>query len=230
MDILKSYYIIIYAYAIFLGFIYSLSYWSVFNVDILMYINVLDLIKFSLKPLFYAIIPLIAALFVVEFIFFNEKDDESPSVNDNLLKILRPYITGLALIIFLFLLYFYIQGYILKAFYMGLCISIPLYLYIKNIDKAKLIIKNESIRSILVYVLLMLPWFAYDIGAAYGKDRLSCKQCHAAINYDGSNMYGEYIGHINSYFFIRKIEEDSIYIIYNPEITKINKDTYIFYM
>jgi hypothetical protein len=231
MDLNKTHFLI-YLYAVLIGFIYSYSFWSAFNVNIIMYIDIFDLLKFSLKPLLLVTIPLITSVIAIDFLFFHKFKETELDINGeqqqndlNNAKKMLPYLTFSIAMICAIAFLMYSNNYIDRLIYFGLCISLPVCLLLKNNIYFKFI-HSKFLRIFLIYFILIVPWLAYDRGKIYAAEKLSCQNCYGAISYKGQEINGLYIGHINKYFFVKKPSSNDIYVIDGPDLVGINKNTH----
>lgn len=222
IDINKSY-LLLYSYSLLLGFIYSYSFWSAFNISIIMYIDILDILKFSLMPLLLVAIPLIPCIMLLEFLFFHGKHDiVKHKKKHESYKNITLYLSLTCILACIILIFMYSLEYINKTTYIGLFFSVPLYFLLKNYEHVKFI-RSQRLRSIFIYFILIMPWLAYDAGKIYAKIKFESQNCHGFIDYNGQKIHGLYIGHINRYFFVKKFDSSYVYVIDTPGLAGIDK-------
>jgi hypothetical protein len=151
-------------YFIAVGVLYLWGYWPTFEVNILEYAGLTDIIKTAAYP--------IASLFVFfalgavmgEFLAHGDALPPGGGVNTPTGRVLRriaPYVVVAYLAVTLLLFFF---GPTEKWRILPVLVALPLYLVARRYEVLADVIAHDKVRSTLIFLLAALPFFAYGHG------------------------------------------------------------------
>lgn len=208
-------------YFVTVGALYLWGYWATFNVNILEYLSLADIIKSTAYP--------IASAFVFSAIgaILGELTSDSNNLPSGggrdtlvgkLLHKIAPYIVFAYLCGTVALLIF---GPVGKWHILPFLLAFPAYAFAKKQGFLQTIIPHDSSRSIVIYLLAMLPTFAYGYG------RLNAEQIVSGIKYqyalspinnidsgkqDDPTQRLRFIGHSGDFLFFYEPTKSSLVI------------------
>ncbi|WP_143136333.1 hypothetical protein [Burkholderia ubonensis] len=151
-------------YFITVGVLYLWGYWSTFNVNILEYLSLADIVKSTAYPIASALIFFAIGAVLGEFLAGGNTLPPGGGRNTSVGRFLRkisPVLIVLYVLITLAVLQF---GPVEKWHVLPILFAIPVYLACKQLGIFQSVIPDDSPRSIVVFLMATIPTFAYGLG------------------------------------------------------------------
>ena len=151
------------AYAVSVGILYLWGYWSTFHVNILEYLSLAEVVKVAAYPLVSSFVFLAIGAAIGEFIYspaLPEGGGRDTLFGRFLLRA-SPYLRA---VYFFGTLALFLFGPVTKWYYLSFLFAIPVYSALKPSGFLNDMIPHDRTRSFVIYMLLVLPTYAYGIG------------------------------------------------------------------
>jgi hypothetical protein len=209
-------------YLILVGILTLWGYWSTFGINILEFISLFDIIKLTAYP--------IALIFLILSTFFTlgfYVGNVIPTPSEPLLKretrsfllriksvFIAGYILGISAI--------FLQGAVDNFFILSILIALPITLIVEKKKLFSQLFKQESLRAIFVFVLVVLPLFNLGYGAFTAKQIITGKLFFYLVpEIQDSKIktttellqYKRYIGQAGDFLFLLDPINDAVIIM-----------------
>jgi hypothetical protein len=151
-------------YFVVVGVLYLWGYWPTFEVNILEYAGLTDIIKTAAYPIASFFVFFALGAVTGEFLAIGDALPAGGGVNTPAGRILRtvaPYVVAAYII---GTLLFFFLGPVEKWRVLPLLVALPLYVTARRYDLLSGLVKHDNVRSTLVFLLAALPFFAYGHG------------------------------------------------------------------
>jgi|GEM_PF-3439729 len=208
----KPYIYLLFVYFTAIGILYLWGYWSTFDINILEYMSLSDIIRTSASSIILLLIPY---AFMAYIFLPHKKTDQIPSTKVEKNKIQLFFIKySFALYIAAFTALSIYQATISSAFYLlgpaFLLIAVSVHLNIKNhLNK---IIYNSDLGWLLIYSLFMLPLAAYAEGNSKAENIIKGKNYEYIISKSPEDKSNRLIGHAGNFIFFFNPSNQSVLI------------------
>ena len=198
-------------YFVSVGVLYSWGYWSTFNVNILEYVGLADIVKATAYPIATAGILTLVGAVLGEALSGEHRLPSGGGRDTRVGKFLRKigpalavlYITGtLALLIF---------GPVKKWLVLPVLFAVPFYAFAKQKGFLQRLIPHDAPRSIVIYMLCTLPLLSYGRGLMEANaivvgtrfDYVMSEVDGVPLAKVSPDVLGRlrYLGHANQHFF-----------------------------
>lgn len=163
-------------YYISVGTLYLWGYWSSFGINILEYLNASDIIKTTAYPIASTFVLFIVGALLAEITSGPTKPPPNGEANSKFGKWLRRHAKILAIFYGVLTIVLVLIGPNQKWYLVAVLVAAPITFFAKSHRLFSARIQNESVRTIVIYVMAALPIFAYGVGRtaadniAQGKD------------------------------------------------------------
>lgn len=151
-------------YFVTVGVLYLWGYWSPFNINILEYLDLADIIKSTAYPIATALL-----LTAIGAAIGDGLVDQDPTANGNGVEaqFWRKVRKHMSVVVFAYVagtvvLFAFAPAWKWQA--LPVLLALPLYAYAKHQNMLASVIPNESPRSIVLYVIAVLPFLAFGRG------------------------------------------------------------------
>jgi hypothetical protein len=197
-------------YLITVGILYLWGYWSSFNVNILEYLSLTDVIRWTAYPIATAFGFLAIGALLGEYLVGQGFFPVGAGRNSRTGKFLGRFSVLLAILYVVVLVALALSNAPNKWRLLSLLLATPIYLFAKNHGLLLGLIPNDSARSVVIFLLALLPTFAY------GQGRLEAEQIMDGRKFDyalspidqvsspadaNPNQKMRYLGHAGDFFF-----------------------------
>ena len=216
-------------YLITVGVLYLWGYWGRFDINILEYISFTDVVKLSLYPI--VSVFLVVVIGTIIGAFSSRNGDEFPlglGPETRAGRFLLRHKNGIVYIYVIATVSVWLFGSEVKWHLIPPLIGIPVYVLSLRYRFLSEIIPNSKIRSILVYLLAILPIYSYSQGNIDAlriingyryKYIVSGKIPGLEIPYsEEENNRIKYVGYMNTYLFLLMPDNKTLLIVQFEEI------------
>jgi len=209
-------------YFISIGILYIWGYWSKFNINILRYISFTDALKLAAYPIVSTFIFIAIGAVIGEIISFGANLKPGEGADTKVGKLLNKYKNPLIGAYFFIVFYFLYFGDDKKWEFLPVLIALPIYVVARKRNLLSDLIVNDSQRSLIVFILVLLPVWAFGYGrlqAAYLIDGskytyvvdAKLEVVASAINHHRGHIV-KYIGGVNEYMFFLMPDNKTVLI------------------
>ncbi len=200
---MKKYLAILAPYSLLVSALYLFGFWGVFDINILEYIALADLVKAALYPLIYSSIFLVVGLFLGGFFAGSlSKSILRPGGGVSFPEAAYVY-WGLRLIevfcvaLSLYLVFFEVGG--TRWVQVAAILTIPVCMWIGDARFAEEYINNRSLRVFVVLILTEVMLYSYGFGAF---DAEQLKKSDREFKINGNVSKHKYVGWAGGFLFL----------------------------
>lgn len=221
MNHYTKYFAILTPYMLIVSTLYLLGYWSVFHINILEFISLSDIIKLAIKQLAYSTAVLIFGIIAGE-LFLRPLFPLGEGANTPIGKFANRYWKLIMFFTYCYLFYQVFfnndpQKWRLIAIILGITCS----LFLSKTKIFSEIIKNESIRILIIIFIALLPFMSFAWGINDGHATKNNKP-KLTVQYSKYNKIEfRYIGFAGDYFFIYNKKNNEIVIVGTKDVEKL---------
>ncbi|MCK4911747.1 MAG: hypothetical protein KAR83_08885 [Thermodesulfovibrionales bacterium] len=216
-----TYFLTPYAFA--LSIIYLLSFWSSFNINILEFLSLSDIIISSLYPLLYG-----AVFFTIGAVIGEIATGPLPAgggADTEAAHYLRMYFKYVIIAMILGAFYLMLFTEFNNKFIIGgILLTWSIYFNVKQHGIIEDLIPNDRVRSVILFLLIFMPFFAFAKGKDDSKNILEgnvgyyvdVKVFDGKLNFNGQNKL-KYVGKKGNYIFLLSDDNNKLYVSRFPE-------------
>ena len=208
-------------YFITVGALFLWGYWTPFDINILEYIGLTDILKITAYPIAVTMIFTLAGAAIGE-LFTHGSNPKIGRPTAAVARFLKEHPKMLLMTYISLIFTAILIGHQLLA----LILALPVYALLKRINFLSEEIPHENTRSIIIFVLSIIPFFSYGTGNAIAKNIIDGKSFTYVLSdlphYKSRNTTQEkfrFIGHAGSHIFLYDPKNKSTII------TQLSKDT-----
>lgn len=208
---LKEYGFVASLYFIVVGFLYLWGYWSSFDVNILEYINLTDIVKVTIIPILTSFGAFFIGLIASQVFGGSNPLPPGGGRDTPTGKFLIKYESVILGIYLLIVCLLFLFGPIRKWYSLPVLIAIPLAIALQRQAFLRDLFPSNSAHMFTMYILCILPFYAYGHGLMNADDliqgrkykyiELSNEKLRADLNAPASKQF-KVIGFMNGYMFL----------------------------
>ncbi len=226
-------------YFISVGILYLWGYWASFEINILEFMTLSDIIKTTAYPIISSFIFWALGAILGELIpgaSFRKLLPEGGGRDTKIGRFLNRHTKALRTVVFLLIFLFLLFGPPSKWLLLTLLIGIPIYLFLKRAGFLKDLIPNEATRSVIIFLLATMPLTSYAFGKMKANEIIEgnkfkyvltdiLKDSKLSLNIE-NQKYLKFIGHTNNYIFLQTQDNKQILILTFDKIQILSLQTY----
>lgn len=207
------------AYFFSVAMLYLWGYWSPFNINVLEYVSLSDVIKTAAYPIASVFIFMAIGALMGEAMFPEGFMPKGGGANTKTGVLLRRFAPALATVYMVFIVMLFLFGPIEKWRVLPVLLAIPTSLALKEAEVLHTLIKSERARSVVLFLLAALPPFAYGHGALRANDIITGKTYSYVISEVQGYAYQSDAQRDVRLRYVGKAGEQ--YFLYSPEVRSV---------
>jgi len=207
------------AYFFSVAILYLWGYWSPFNINILEYVSLSDIVKTAAYPIASVFIFMAIGALLGEAMFPKGFMPQGGDTNTKTRALLRRIVPALVTVYMTFMVMLFLFGPIEKWRALPVLLAIPTSLALKKAEALHTLIKSERARSVVLFLLAALPPFAYGHGALRANDIITGKSYFYVISDIQGYSYKSDTQRDFHLRYIGKVGEQ--YFLYSPEVRSV---------
>lgn len=223
------------AYFLSVATLYLWAYWFAFNVNVLEYVSVADIVKTAVFPIATIFVFIALGAIAGEAMFPRGFLPAGGGTNGPVGRALRraaPVVAAVYAVSVFLLLFF---GPVEKWRVLPILIAIPMSLGLKEAGLLQRVIKSDSTRTVLIFLLAALPPFAYGHGTLRANDiRSGLAFSYVASAIEGHFVDAEapvterlrYVGKAGETYFLFEPSSRSLLAIHHAHVKLLQLQTY----
>ncbi|MBB1364971.1 hypothetical protein H5154_00980 [Pseudoalteromonas sp. SR44-5] len=191
-----------------LSLLYLFGFWQAFNINILNYITLADVLKYGLYPIstFVVLVLLIyVPLVIIEGAFPHKEDENSPEIDYRKIRVW----SGLLLVFFVILVALFINGCI-KFMTITMLLPFGVTLILMNLPLFKKNFPYALYRFCIISISLVLVFNSFPMGNNVAEIR---KNKNQQLKIDGEISKYTYIDVTDKYLFLWNKETNSVKVM-----------------
>lgn len=221
MNNYTKYFIIVTPYMLTVSTLYLFGYWSVFRINILEFIGIGDIIKLAIYQLAYSAAFLVTGAITSE-IFLRPLFPVGGGTDEPTSKFIMRHWRWALFIIFIFIVYLYLftvspGKWIIISFILGPLCGLAL----SRTGLLSELISNEGIRSTILCLIAIIPFFSFTWGIIDGYTRKNGNPELTVKFAKYSEIEFRYIGFAGGYFFIYDKKDNQILMVANKDVGEL---------
>ena len=210
-------------YFVSVGVLYIWGYWQTFGINVLEYMNPTDVLRLAAYPIASSFIFVVLGTVLNEFGGLHEALPPGGGRDTRTGRFLRKHarlIVGSYFALSLGLLF---VGPVTKWLFLPVLIAIPVAFAVKRRGVFSSWLTNDSVRTVIIFLLAMLPPYAYGLGKIKAAELLNGieYQYVAAGPVEGLTVQDptkpsdriKYLGHVNEYIFLLMPDNDTSVVL-----------------
>jgi hypothetical protein len=195
--------------------LYLWGYWSQFNVNVLEYISLTDVVKTAAYPIASVFIFMAIGMIAGEFVFPKGFLPEGGGADTRIGRTLRRAAPAILVVYAGVTTLLWLLGPTEKWQILPVFVSLPLSLALKEAGFLKTFIGSERLRSIALFAMAALPPFAYGQGVLRAHDIISGKSYSYILSPIDGHPYEKTSKPESRLRYVGKAGEE--YFLYSPE-------------
>jgi len=203
-------------FALISSLLYLLGYWSTFDLNILEFISISDIIRLSIYPIAISIMSVIIG-FVVGYYYSDSSHSSTPT------KKSTRWVAYIALLIIACVAYY--KGYPYWWVVIGLFLIAIIHRGFNKLNLLETFIPNQRAQSIVLLILIGVPILSFSFGKMHSNEILDGKKAqyvNVSIFKNQESFRNQehlkYIGLKGDYFFFLSIDNSKLYISKSSEV------------
>ena len=210
-------------YSLAVSLLYLSGFWGTFNVNVLEYIALSDVVKNAIVPLLYSSFFILAGITTGNVFILPIEKIMPPGGGADLpeAKYIRWFFNLMALLIFVVALYqifFEVGNY--RWFKVACLAFILLILFVGEASFAEQYIKQKHLRVIVVNSLTAILLFSFGWGAINAQEAKSSEQTLKINNVISKHIY---LGWAGDYLFLWNKKEESVVTMFKSTVKQIER-------
>lgn len=151
-------------YFVTVGVLYLWGYWSTFNVNILEYLSLADIIKSTAYPIASAFVFMVLGAAIGEVLADDSSLAPGAGRNTPTGKFLLRFYPWLVVIYAIVTIALLVLGPVDKWLALPVLFAMPAYLYFRRLGLFNNVLRHDSARSLAIFLMATLPTFGYGHG------------------------------------------------------------------
>jgi hypothetical protein len=210
-------------YFITVGVLYLWGYWGQFDVNILEYIGLADVLKLAAYPIASTFLFFLVGAIIGEFVVGGQRIAPGAGRDTPLGRFVHRYGTAIVWVYIIGTAAVFIFGAERKWQLGPVLVALPIYLIAKRHDLLADILPNDGARSVTVYLLAVLPMWAYGHGRLDADKLIDGREYKYVVSgpiaglsiADPKDVRSrvKYVGHVNDYLFLLLPDNQTLFIV-----------------
>ncbi len=207
------------AYFFSVAVLYLWGYWSPFNINVLEYVSLSDVVKTAAYPIASIFVFMAIGALIGEFVFPADFLPQDGGANTKVGGWLRRAAPAIATIYMFAVVILFVFGPVEKWRILPVLLAIPGSLALKKAGALRTLVKSERMRSVVLFLLAALPPFAYSHGTLKANDIISGKAYSYVISEIQGRAYSSDTRKDVRLRYVGKAGEQ--YFLYSPEVRSV---------
>jgi hypothetical protein len=210
-------------YFITVGVLYLWGYWGRFDINILEYIGLADVLKLAAYPIASTFLFFLLGAIIGELLAGGQDIAPGAGRDTKVGRFLRRFGTAIVWLYMVGTASLLVFGPESKWQVAPILVAMPFYLVAKRHDVLIDILPNESARSVVIYLLAVLPMWAYGHGRLDATKLIEGREYKYVASHSIAGMsFGDpkdvknrvkYVGHVNDYLFLLLPDNATLFIV-----------------
>jgi hypothetical protein len=215
------------AYFLSVATLYLWAYWNSFDVNVLEYVGLTDIVKTAAFPIASFFVFVVLGAIAGEVFFPHGFLPAGSGANSSVGRVLRRVAPAVAAVYVVLVLLLFFLGPIEKWRALPVLIAIPVSLRLKESGFLSDVLKSDSARTVVIFLLAALPSFAYGHGTLRANDIRSGRSfSYVAFAIDGHAVdpsspvqaKPRYIGKAGETYFLYEPTKRSLLVIHQSQV------------
>lgn len=207
------------AYFFSVAVLYLWGYWSPFNINVLEYVSLSDVVKTAAYPIASVFVFMAAGALMGEFMFPEGFLPSGGGANTQIGRWLRRAAPAIATGYVIATTLLFLFGPVEKWRVLPVLLAIPVSFALKEAGALRTLIKSERARGAVLFLLAALPPFAYSHGTLRANDIISGKTYSYVVSEVQGHAYASGAGKDVRLRYVGKAGEQ--YFLYSPDVRSV---------